>query len=224
MVVPQLKQELEALASAKTLFSEYGIAVLCPSKNILDLLNDKSRLYNRLESEGFAVPAISKLDKFDSFVSTMLKLGYPSKKIKVEPISKRLNSDFRIVDDSVDAYSSLFPNLQNPLISYTQLSKLLSADNFPELLLSVCIDGALQSQIGYYEKGTCKTNTYEDPEPLNMILMQLSSSIADVLNLNGSYQLDFVQTEAGFYFTDLKWMMEEEYLLVSIKNELAQLD
>ncbi|MOA66744.1 hypothetical protein D3C78_1936070 [compost metagenome] len=57
-----------------------------------------------------------------------------------------------------------------------------------------------------------------------MILMQLSSTVADILKLDGSYGLDFVQTEAGFYFTGLKWMPADEYLVTSIENELAQLD
>lgn len=224
VVVPQVKQELNALAPAKTLFAEYGIAVLCPEKSILDLLNDKSLLYTRLEAEGFAVPAIQKLAKYDSFVSTMLKIGYPSKKIRVEPLQPVANNDFRIVDDSVSTYGLLFPDPQLPLISYTQLSKLLSGDNFPVLLLSELIEGNACTQVGYFEQGICKTNTADEPDNLNMILMQLSSTVADILKLSGNYELDFVQTQAGFYFIGLRWMLADEYLVVSVENELAQLD
>ncbi|MCO4291652.1 hypothetical protein NF867_02075 [Solitalea sp. MAHUQ-68] len=220
IVVPQLFDEIGLLAPAKTLFGEYGIVIACPNKAEWDILADKEILFSSLSAARIAVPAFRKLEKFEGFAASMLQLGYPSKQVKVEPCTNNASSDYRIVDDRVDAYYSIFPDIENPLISYTQLSKIVAADNFPALFLSEHLEGQQGYFTAYFNDGELIT----DDEP-SAILPEIAKEIGTVLNLNGCFELQFTQTEKGYFLHKLIHKLNTgDKLVTYITNELNKLD
>ncbi|UKJ06158.1 hypothetical protein [Solitalea lacus] len=221
VVIPQIPAEIKALAPAKTLFAEYGIALICPDKRINDLLSDLSLLYTTLQEEKVSVPAFRKVENVENFAPAMLQLGYPSKKIKVEPVNAAKPTDFRIVDDTVNTYGLLFPDPELPLISYTHLSKLIAADNFPPLVFSEFENGVELTYSADFSNGVLQTKSTEEVD----LIKSLAVGIASILKLNGNFRFSFVQAAKGFNLIKLNWNLPEtDKLLTFINNELQKLD
>ncbi|POY37548.1 hypothetical protein C3K47_07225 [Solitalea longa] len=221
-LVPQLALEVDALAPAKTLFSEYGISIICPDMNQWALISDKTALFSFLQSKQIAVPQTKLLEKQEDFAASMLQLGYPSKKIKVSPLKALNEGDFRIVDDSVTVYNTLFPDFNNPLISYTQLSRIISAGNFPSLILSECINGTEFSFEAYFENGKLISSTNTD----ELVIQELAKGIAYLLDLSGSFEFSFTQTAQAYCLTNLQptTLNNPKDLVNLLNTELSKLD
>ncbi len=156
VIVPLVTRELFHFARHKEEFRAKGIAVLVSDQGALETANNKSSLYEFLKKKNIPVPAFRVVKNIDEFKTAVRDLGYPNKKVCFKPSVSNGSRGFRVIDESVDAYTLLFNYKPNSTyIGYDEIVEILSSQTFPELLVSEYLPGEEYSIDCLADNGKC---------------------------------------------------------------------
>ncbi len=132
--IARLKDEIERL----------GTRVLCSDADIIDLVNDKYRLFCALRDDPrVKVPEFHWPKSLDEFVATAKAMGYPRRDICFKPHVSKGSRGFRILSERFDRRDLLLS--QKPTSRYMTLGEFVEifrdAPDFPRLMLMEVADG-----------------------------------------------------------------------------------
>lgn len=141
IIFPLVTRELFLFSSNFKKFSQYGIKVIVSNYKNLCIANNKSSLYIHLQRNNIDVPKFKVVDNFIDFVkvteSVFSKNGYC-----IKPSVSNGSRGVRIVKNNVDEKDLLFNHKPNNIYTtHENLKRILSNDNFPELLVSEILPG-----------------------------------------------------------------------------------
>lgn len=117
IVFPLRAEEINALTESKILFEEFGIELMIPDLEIL----------NVIQNSKFIDSSIIKINDFVQFSSQILKAGYPQKSVFFGR-ADLLGCLYEINDDF--SAEELIWNDSNKRLSFTQTSKLINQQPF----------------------------------------------------------------------------------------------
>jgi len=141
VVLPLTTAELQPLARNRDAFDA---TVMVSEADALATANDKGRLYDFLDTEGFdAAPAFRRVDAMESFVDAVHELGYPDRPVCFKrPVASGMRG-FRVLEPETDRLESLLE--EKPTTAVTTLEEvrpvLAEADEFPELVVMEYLPG-----------------------------------------------------------------------------------
>lgn len=142
VILPLTTAELRPLAVNRDAFDA---TVMVADVDALEVANDKGKLYEFLDDEGFAsAPAYHRVDTESAFVDAVEALGYPETPVCFKPPVASGMRGFRILDERTDRLTRLFD--KKPTTAVTTLGEVLpvlaTADTFPELAIMEYLPGA----------------------------------------------------------------------------------
>lgn len=142
IVFPLVTNELFQFAKHKDEFLSLGIKVIVSDDHMLQLANNKRKLYEHLSSQGILVPEFYVVNSLEEFKIAASKLGYPNQEFCFKPSVSNGSRGFRIISDSVNEHELLFKMKPNATyMSYDKALAVLSSQAFPELLLTEFLPG-----------------------------------------------------------------------------------
>jgi carbamoyl-phosphate synthase large subunit len=142
VLMPLVTKELLSLASNVEAFTRIGVKVMVSSAASIEIANNKSRLYEFLQWRGIAVPDFRVVEHVAQFETAAKELGFPEKQICFKPSVSNGSRGFRIVSSQIDEQDLLFNHKPgSAFVSLYDAIRILSARNFPELLLSEYLPG-----------------------------------------------------------------------------------
>jgi carbamoyl-phosphate synthase large subunit len=142
VLLPLVTRELIPLSRHRSEFELAGAKLLTMETSILEIANDKAKLYQFLQSNGIPVPEFRVVDTLEQFERAVNELGYPGKTICFKPSVSNGSRGFRIISEVVDEHALLFN--EKPGSTYISLSdarRILSLKLFPQLLVSQFLPG-----------------------------------------------------------------------------------
>ncbi|MES2880759.1 MAG: ATP-grasp domain-containing protein [Bacteroidota bacterium] len=142
IVIPLVTKELAPLAHHKPAFEKEGIQILVSSAQAIAIANNKAACYNFLQQKNIALPKFFVVNEVEEFLTAAKKLGFPEKEFCFKPSLSNGSRGFRIVSNKFDAAHLLFnfkPN--NTYIGFDEAIKILSAQSFPQLLVTEYLPG-----------------------------------------------------------------------------------
>jgi carbamoyl-phosphate synthase large subunit len=142
VVLPLVTRELLTLSRQSREIELAGAKVIVSSPASLEIANDKGRLYQFLQWRGMDVPDFRVVETIQQFETAAKELGYPQKTICFKPSVSNGSRGFRIISHDMDEHQLLFNEKPNAtFISYNDVIRILSAKDFPELLVSEYLPG-----------------------------------------------------------------------------------
>jgi carbamoyl-phosphate synthase large subunit len=141
IVLPLTTAELQPLARNRDAFDA---TVMVSEAQSLSVANDKGRLYDFLESEGFdAAPTFRRVNSMDAFVEACHELGYPESPVCFKrPVASGMRG-FRVLEPETDRLTRLLS--EKPTTAVTTLEQvrpvLAEAESFPELVVMEYLPG-----------------------------------------------------------------------------------
>jgi len=141
VVLPLTTAELQPLARQREAFDA---TVMVSEREALGVANDKGRLYDFLDRQGFAAaPAFRTVDSMADFVSACHELGYPDRPVCFKrPVASGMRG-FRVLEPETDRLESLLT--EKPTSAVTTLEEvrpvLAEADEFPALVVMEYLPG-----------------------------------------------------------------------------------
>ena len=132
--IARLRPEIEAM----------GTAVLCCDAEVIDLVNDKYRLYETFrDNSGVPIPEFHWPQSLDAFVETAKAMGYPDRDICFKPHVSKGSRGFRILSERFDRRDLLLNH--KPISRYMTLDDFVSIfrdhAEFPRLILMEVAEG-----------------------------------------------------------------------------------
>jgi carbamoyl-phosphate synthase large subunit len=141
-ILPLVTKELIPLAQRIKEFELSGAKLLVSPLASLEIANNKSKLYEFLQWRGIPVPDFRVVETVDQFKTAVHELGYPAKPVCFKPSISNGSRGFRIISDKINELDLLFNYKPNTTyIKYNDISRILSTDSFPELLVSEYLPG-----------------------------------------------------------------------------------
>lgn len=141
-LLPLVTRELIPLSNRMDDFAAIGTRVLTMPVEVLQIANDKSRLYEFLNELGIALPAFRIVRTVDDFEKAVAWLGYPAKPVCFKPSRSNGSRGFRIISKNIDAAQLLFEEKPNStFMTYEDAIRILQLKPFPELLVSAFLPG-----------------------------------------------------------------------------------
>ena len=141
VIFPLVTKELFLFSKNIHRFLKENIKVIVSNIKNLSIANNKSLLYKHLDTNGVKVPEYRVVNKFVDFVkvteSVFSKNGYC-----IKPSISNGSRGVRIVKNNVDEKDLLLNHKPNNIYTtHENLKRILSNDNFPELLISEILPG-----------------------------------------------------------------------------------
>ena len=176
VIFPLVTKELFLFSKNIHRFLKENIKVIVSNIKNLSIANNKSLLYKHLDANGVKVPEYRIVNKYIDFVkvteSVFSKNGYC-----IKPSLSNGSRGVRIVKKSIDEKDLLFNHKPNNIYTtHENLKRILSNDNFPELLISEILPG-----IEY----TIDTIIYKN-KPI-IILPRIRSKTNSGISVSGSF-------------------------------------
>jgi carbamoyl-phosphate synthase large subunit len=142
LILPLVTKELFPFSANKQLFEEAGIRVLVSPETAIGIANNKSACLQFLKSRGIPVPGFHIAHTTEDFIHAAFELGHPQKSFCFKPSVSNGSRGFRVVSDSINETEQLFNyKPYNIYITYAHALKILSAQAFPELLVTEYLPG-----------------------------------------------------------------------------------
>jgi len=130
-------KELLPFSASKQIFEGAGVRVLVSPETAIGIANNKSACYQFLKSKDIPVPQFHVVHTAEQFIHAAFELGHPQKSFCFKPSVSNGSRGFRIVSDSINETDQLFNyKPYNTYITYAHALKILSAQAFPELLVT----------------------------------------------------------------------------------------
>lgn len=142
LILPLVTKELFPLSQHKKFFEEKGIRVLISPEKAIAIANNKSFCYRFLKEKGIEIPQFFVVNTVEQFIHAASELGYPEKRFCFKPSLSNGSRGVRIVADNFDETDFLFNHKPYHIyINYSHALAVLSAKQFPELLVSEYLPG-----------------------------------------------------------------------------------
>jgi carbamoyl-phosphate synthase large subunit len=142
IIFPLVTKELFHFAKHKKEFLDAGIKIIVSDDELLQIANDKGKLYRHLHEHKIIVPEFYLVHTIDEFKEAAKQLGYPGKEFCFKPSVSNGSRGFRIVSDKMDEFDLLFNHKPNATyMRYEKAIEILSSKPFPELLLTEYLPG-----------------------------------------------------------------------------------
>jgi len=142
LIMPLVTNELFPLSKHKALFESKGIRVLVSSESGIATANNKAACYSFLQGRGLALPRFFKVKTVEEFIHAAFELGHPAAPFCFKPAISNGSRGFRVVSDALNESELLFAHKPyQTSITYAHALKILSAQSFPELLVSDYLPG-----------------------------------------------------------------------------------
>lgn len=141
VILPLTTAEVEPLAAARDAFDG---TVMVSEPDALGVANDKGRLYEFLDREGFAAaPDYRRVDTEAEFVAAVTDLGYPEQPVCFKPPVASGMRGFRVLDADGDRLTRLLESKPDTAVTTLEAVRpvLASADEFPELAVMEYLPG-----------------------------------------------------------------------------------
>lgn len=212
VLMPLVTRELFPLSAHKDEFRTIGVHVLVSDEQVLNIANDKGRLYQHLEQFNIDVPKFRLIRKLDELKSALEYLDYPNKKVCFKPCVSNGSRGFRILDPAIDEFHLLFnekPN--NTYMRLEKLEELIEKYHFPEILISEYLPGIEFSvdclanngqPIVIVPRSRTKMKegiSVEGEFIYNKEIIEYCSDIIKSLHLHGNIGIQVKQAEDGRY-------------------------
>lgn len=124
VILPLNTAELSCLSVHRSDFEALGTRVCVLQPEVLEVVNNKARLLQRLQAAGIAVPEFAVVHSLSEFTAALNSLGYPEKAVVVKRPDGNGSRGIRFLDASV-SMADFFLN-QKPRSKYISLSALQS--------------------------------------------------------------------------------------------------
>lgn len=142
LVFPLVTKELFLFAQHKAAFLAMGVKVMVSDDALLQLANNKSKLYRHLQQNQLVVPDFFVVNTIEEFREAAQKLGYPAQAFCFKPSVSNGSRGFRVVSESISEFDLLFNTKPNStFMRYEKACEILSSQPFPELLVSEYLPG-----------------------------------------------------------------------------------
>ncbi len=133
-LIARLRPRIEAL----------NTRVLCSDSEVVELVNNKHRLYRALEKvENVSVPEYCSPASLDEFVAETERMGYPERELCFKPHVSKGSRGFRFLSERFDRRDLLLNH--KPISRYMTLDDFVSIfrahKSFPDLLLMETVTG-----------------------------------------------------------------------------------
>ncbi len=212
LIFPLVTKELFLLARHKEEFLQLGVRVIVSDDAMLQLANNKRKLYQHLQQNNLLVPEFYAVNTVEEFRMAAQKLGYPAKPFCFKPSVSNGSRGFRIVSDAVNDFELLFNTKPNSTyMRYETACEIVSSQPFPELLVTeylpgeeysidtIVKNGALQlilprRRLQMRDGISIKGEFVNDPEIINYC-----KKILGTLSLHGPIGLQVKQAVDGTY-------------------------
>ena len=210
VILPLVTRELIPLSNHIKELELAGCRVIISSTASLKIANNKSRLYEFLQSKGIEVPVFITVKNIKELVDALNFLGSPDTPVCFKPSVSNGSRGFRIVSDSFNELDLMLNHKpEQVLISLENALRILSTGEFPELLVSEFLPGEEYSV-------DCLTKNGKDVlvvprKRIRMIngisvegefvkeesIINYCSEIIKVLNLHGNIGIQVKQKDNG---------------------------
>jgi carbamoyl-phosphate synthase large subunit len=142
IIFPLVTKELFPFSANKQLFEDAGVRVLVSPDTAIGIANNKSVCYQFLKNKSIPVSQFRIAHTAEEFIHAAFELGHPKKSFCFKPSVSNGSRGFRIVSDSINETDQLFNyKPYNTYITYAHALKILSAQAFPELLVTEYLPG-----------------------------------------------------------------------------------
>ena len=172
-VFPLKSKEIKALAEAKVLFKEYGIAICIP-----DLLT-AHKLNNLQDIQLASAASYTIVGSYQELSSTLLSLGYPEKKF----ILGRADDEgiLLTIDDNQTNLNTVWQGLTSA--SFLQIGKLFNHKDFEPVKIYAVEEAIIKADVLFYD-GLVSIIQYLDIETIALI-----TALQSPFNLNGFFEI-----------------------------------
>jgi len=141
VILPLTTAEVEPLAAAR---ERFDATVMVSDPDALAVANDKARLYDFLDREGFAAaPDYRRVDTEAELVAAVEELGYPEQPVCFKPPVASGMRGFRVLDAEGDRLTRLLESKPDAAVTTLEEVRpvLASAEEFPELAVMEYLPG-----------------------------------------------------------------------------------
>lgn len=211
VLIPGISQELPLLQARREEFEAAGTLVSVSSGEGLLIANDKIKLYQFMEQNGFSIPNFRTAKNISEFIQACKDIGYPNKAICVKMRDGSGSRGIRLIDPKKSRFD-IFVN-EKPNSFFTTYEDMLAilreSDAMPEVMIMDYLPGEEYSVDLLADKGNV---LYMVGRESNIIVASIpqaatlkpneeayaiSESIVSALQLDGNVDLDFKFDENG---------------------------
>ena len=205
ILIPGISQELPKLQARQNEFKKIGTKVsICDGEGLL-ITNDKIRLYEYMQENGFNIPNFTVAHTLEEFRDGCRKIGYPEKAICVKIKDGSGSRGVRIIDPNKSRFDIFVGEKPNSFFTtyMDMLSILEEAEEFPELLIMDYLPGVEYSVDLLAEHGKVlyicgrESNVISASIPqeatlsYNQEAYEIATRLVEKLNLDGNIDMDF---------------------------------
>lgn len=211
VLIPGISQELPGLQEKKLAFESIGTKVSVSDGEGLIIANDKIRLYQYMQANGFDTPKFTVIRSLNEFEYACKLIGYPDKPICIKIKDGSGSRGIRLIDPLKSRYD-IFAG-EKPNSFYTtyedMYSVLKEAAPFPELMVMELLPGLEYSVDLLADHGKTLYIVGRESNVINASIPQeatlayneeayeISKSIVESLKLDGNVDLDFRFDDTG---------------------------
>lgn len=214
VLLPIMSVELNALADNIRRFEEIGVKVGVSDVQALTIANDKLRLFDYLKEHGIPCAEYVAIKSLKELDETVVKFGYPDKKVCIKVTDGSGSRGFRILDASRSRYEMYLH--EKPSSCYIRLSEmreiLAEADIFPTLMIMEYLPGDeytvdLLADHGKVLVNCCRKSLSMQNSIMlngkvvdNKQVLDLCRKVTESLKLDGNIGFDILEREDGTPF------------------------
>ena len=210
ILLPLVTKELLPLSENVNEFEKIGCKVIVSPASSLKIANNKSRLYEFLQTQNIAIPEFRTVRNTDEFRHAVNELQYPLKTVCFKPSVSNGSRGFRIISNKINELDLLLNHKPgNVMVSLENILRILSTGDFPELLVSEYLPGEEYSVdclakngnpvlvIPRIRKKTINGISVEGEFVNDDKIINYCSQIINALSLHGNIGIQVKQKEDG---------------------------
>ena len=208
---PNISAEVTAVSKRKNEFLMNGTILSVLEQSIVQVANNKLKLYEFLRNKGISVPKFYGVHSIGDFVSGCKYLGYPENPVCLKIVDGSGSRGVRIIDSKRNRYQIFVNEKPNSFfVAYDDMLSILSeAEDFHEMLLVEYMPGHEYTVDLLADKGTVRymvgrenivslmSIAQESEVRKDDAAYQMSKDIVSALNLDGNIGLDFMRDKNG---------------------------
>ena len=151
VVLPQLSDEVAAVARARGEFEALGTKVICSSAASIRVADDKLLTYREMEAAGVAVPEYAECNSLAELGKAAYALGYPERRVCFKPrVGKGSRGFVVLAPPGTPRGEALLGRGRVPLTLYEANDMLKSAKPFPRLVVMEYIEASEEHTVDLF--------------------------------------------------------------------------
>lgn len=208
---PNISAEVSAVSNRVNDFRRVGTIVSIANQDIVNIVNNKLKVYEYLKSNGIEVPSFYPIHTLQDFIEGCKKLGYPNKPVCIKMVSNSGARGVRIIDATKDRYEIFANEKPNSFyVSFEEMFGILqSAKQLDEMMLVAYMPGNEYTVDLLADKGKVLYIAGRENVVSLMSIAQksvikkidsayeMSSKIVELLQYSGNVGFDFMKDENG---------------------------